>query len=151
MQHVVDSALPLMIKAFDTDDDKEAVTAAVLGCGVILTGAGAQACQKFMEPLATGASMVKSLFLNMSCQTVSLVWSLVEQIMCAAVQSPALGARVLGILPAQMCFVVYSFAGFALAVKVFQFLIAVRSPQTVSARSSLVCSACQSPDSPVNP
>ena len=50
-----------MIKAFDTDDDKEAVTAAVLGCGVILTGAGAQACQKFMEPLATGASMVDPL------------------------------------------------------------------------------------------
>lgn len=59
VQHVVDSALPLMIKAFETDDDKEAVTAAVLGCGVILTGAGAQACQKFLEPLATGASMVK--------------------------------------------------------------------------------------------
>lgn len=59
VQHVVDSALPLMIKAFDTDDDKEAVTAAVLGCGVILSGAGAQACQSFMEPLATGASMVR--------------------------------------------------------------------------------------------
>lgn len=58
VQHVVDSALPLMIKAFDTDDDKEAVTAAVLGCGVILSGAGAQACQRLMEPLATGASMV---------------------------------------------------------------------------------------------
>ena len=50
-----------MIKAFDTDDDKEAVTAAVLGCGVILTGAGGQACQRFMEPLATGASMVRVL------------------------------------------------------------------------------------------
>ncbi|KAL3153296.1 hypothetical protein ABBQ38_011641 [Trebouxia sp. C0009 RCD-2024] len=58
VQHVVDSALPLMIKAFDTDDDKEAVIAAVLGCGVILSGAGAQACQSFMEPLATGASMI---------------------------------------------------------------------------------------------
>lgn len=60
VQHVVDSALPLMIKAFDTDDDKEAVIAAVLGCGVILSGAGAQACQSFMEPLATGASMVRA-------------------------------------------------------------------------------------------
>lgn len=65
---MVDSALPLMIKAFDTDDDKEAVTAAVLGCGVILTGAGAQACQEFMQPLATGASMVKTPCLNLSCQ-----------------------------------------------------------------------------------
>lgn len=64
MQHVVDSALPLMIKAFDTDDDKEAVTAAVLGCGVILSGAGPQACQKHMEPLATAASMVTTLLRN---------------------------------------------------------------------------------------
>lgn len=64
VQHVVDSALPLMIKAFDTDDDKEAVTAAVLGCGVILSGAGPQACQQYMEPLATGASMVRTLLLN---------------------------------------------------------------------------------------
>ena len=31
VQHVVDSALPLMIKAFDTDDDKEAVTASCAG------------------------------------------------------------------------------------------------------------------------
>lgn len=60
MQHVVDSALPLMMKAFDTDDDKEAVTAAVLGCGAILSWAGPQACQSFMEPLATGASMVRA-------------------------------------------------------------------------------------------
>ena len=67
VQHVVDSALPLLIKAFDTDDDKEAVTAAVLGCGVILTGAGAQACQKFMEPLAIGTSMVNTALLNAFC------------------------------------------------------------------------------------
>ena len=73
VQHVVDSALPLMIKAFDTDDDKEAVTAAVLGCGVILMGAGAQACQHFMEPLATGASMVRSPFLNAFFCCASLV------------------------------------------------------------------------------
>lgn len=59
VQHVVDSALPLLLKAFDTDDDKEAVTAAVLGCGVILTGAGAQSCQKYMEAMATGSSMVR--------------------------------------------------------------------------------------------
>ena len=61
MQHVVDSALPLLLKAFDTDDDKEAVTAAVLGCEAILTGAGPQCCQSYMEPLATGASMVRHL------------------------------------------------------------------------------------------
>jgi len=59
VQHIVDSALPLLLKAFDTDDDKEAVTAAVLGCGVILTGAGAQSCQKYMEAMATGSSMVR--------------------------------------------------------------------------------------------
>lgn len=59
VQHVVDSALPLLLKAFDTDDDKEAVTAAVLGCEAILTGAGPQCCQSYMEPLATGASMVR--------------------------------------------------------------------------------------------
>jgi len=59
-QHIVDSALPLLLKAFDTDDDKEAVTAAVLGCGVILTGAGAQSCQKYMEAMATGSSMVRN-------------------------------------------------------------------------------------------
>lgn len=58
VQHIVDSALPLLLKAFDTDDDKEAVTAAVLGCGVILTGAGAQSCQKYMEAMATGSSMI---------------------------------------------------------------------------------------------
>ena len=40
---------------------KKAVAAAVLGCGVILTGAGPHSCQKFMEPMATGSSMV-SLF-----------------------------------------------------------------------------------------
>ena len=39
---------------------KKAVTAAVLGCGVILTGAGAHSCQKFMEPMATGSSMVQA-------------------------------------------------------------------------------------------
>jgi len=60
VQHIVDSALPLLLKAFDTDDDKEAVTAAVLGCGVILTGAGAQSCQKYMEAMATGSSMVRN-------------------------------------------------------------------------------------------
>ena len=60
MQHVVDTALPLLLRAFDTDDDKEAVTAAVLGCGVILTGAGPHSCQKFMEPMATGSSMVRA-------------------------------------------------------------------------------------------
>lgn len=58
VQHIVDSALQLLLKAFDTDDDKEAVTAAVLGCGVILTGAGGQSCQKYIEPMATGCSMV---------------------------------------------------------------------------------------------
>ena len=59
VQHIVDSALPLLLKAFETDDDKEAVTAAVLGCGAILTGAGAQSCQKYMEAMATGSSMVR--------------------------------------------------------------------------------------------
>ena len=58
VQHIVDTALPLLLRAFDTDDDKEAVTAAVLGCGVMLTGAGPHSCQKFMEPMATGSSMV---------------------------------------------------------------------------------------------
>ena len=60
VQHIVDSALPLLLKAFDTDDDKEAVTAAVLGCGVILTGAGSQSCQNYMEAMATGSSMVRN-------------------------------------------------------------------------------------------
>lgn len=60
IQHVVDTTLPILLHAFDTDDDKESVMAAVLGCGPILQGAGAQACQKHMEPMATGCSMVRS-------------------------------------------------------------------------------------------
>lgn len=61
IQQVVDTALPLLLQAFDTDDDKESVMAAVLGCGPILQGAGPQACQKHMEAMATGCSMVSLL------------------------------------------------------------------------------------------
>ena len=61
IQHVVDTALPLLLSACDTDDDKESVVAAVLACGPILQGAGPQACQKHMEAMATACSMVSCL------------------------------------------------------------------------------------------
>lgn len=60
VQYMVDSALPLLIKAINTDDNKEAVTAAVRGCGVILAGAWEHACQQFIKHLVFGAGLVET-------------------------------------------------------------------------------------------
>ena len=100
MQHIVDTALPLLLKAFDTDDDKEAVTAAVLGCGVILTGAGPHSCQKHLEAMATGSSMVHQMAVKSDFMCCAVLCCAV---LCCAVLCCAVSCRciILGMADAQ--------------------------------------------------